>query len=49
MLFTVWFTLMLEKNFVKLFNTRKFDLSCTVDMYHLWEIIITYETKYLDE
>ena len=36
--FTAWFALVSEKHFVKLYTTRKFDFSCSMEMYHFKEL-----------
>ena len=35
---SISFTLVPEEHFVKLYNTRKFDLSCSMEMYHFQEL-----------
>ena len=37
-LFFIWFTLVPKKNFAELCNTRKFGLSCSIEMYYFEEL-----------
>ena len=38
--FTIGFTLVAEEHFEKLYSARKFDLSCSIEMYHFKESVI---------
>ena len=38
--FTIGFTLVPEEHFEKLYSARKFDLSCSIEMYHFKKSVI---------
>ena len=36
--FAIWFTMVSERNFVKLYNARKFNLPCSIELLHYKEL-----------